>query len=544
MATGTRRAAYRAPDVGSPLWWVERLHEQISQRARAGRVFNDYYEGNHPLPWLAPQAQEDFRRILKMTRANYMGLVIDAQVERQAIEGFRLGKPPGQIPEPPHDLDELEATEPDEEMEGADEDLWRIWQSNNMDADFDQALLESAIYGVSYLLVAPNNEDPSTPHIFIEHPTQCIIAPKAGTNRRETEAGLKVWEDEVTGKMYATLYLPEWIYKFEADKPKVVRRHDDGTATHGRIYWEPRAVEGEEFPAPNDVGEVPLYELANNPRMLTGGVSEISDLLDIQDRVNKTIADRLMTQDYGAFPQKWAAGWPSEDENGNPTAPIEVGRNRMVTTDVSKTDVAFGQWDAAPIDGYSLAKREDVKDIASRSRTPAQYLLGEMSNVNGETLKASESGLVAKVRQRNRSISDPTERAMRAVRRLAGLPPLNEYGMEVIWRNPEFRTEGELVDALVKMSTLRVPFEALWEKWGATPTEIGRWKKMAAEQQRRTDLQAVLVERYRQTVAMEAQGALGQGMTPAKGSPLNRTIAQGTMTDADADGLVNEDAVR
>jgi hypothetical protein len=82
---------------------------------------------------------------------------------------------------------------------------------------------------------------------------------------------------------------------------------------------------------------------------------------------------------------------------GQPDPPIDVGRDRMVTTDVAETK--FGQWDAAPLDPYSAAKREDVKDIASPTRTPAQYLLGEMSNVNGETLKASESGLISKVRQ-------------------------------------------------------------------------------------------------------------------------------------------------
>jgi hypothetical protein len=32
------------------------------------------------------------------------------------------------------------------------------------------------------------------------------------------------------------------------------------------------------------------------------------------------------------------------------------------------------------------------------------------------------------------------------------------------------------VDALVKMSTLGVPREVLWERWGATPQEIERWR--------------------------------------------------------------------
>jgi hypothetical protein len=215
-------------------------------------------------------------------------------------------------------------------------------------------------------------------------------------------------------------------------------------------------------------------------------VSELADVTDIQDRVNKTIADRLMTQDFGAFPQKWAKGWPEEDENGNVNQRIDIGRDRMITTD--SAEAAFGQFDAAPLDPYSAAKREDVKDIASRTRTPAQYLLGEMSNVNGETLKASESGLISKVRQRCRPITEGVKDALSIVRDIAGLPP---EPIECIWRNPEFRTEGELVDALVKMATLNVPEEALWERWGATPQERDRWREWNKERRIDPTLEAM-----------------------------------------------------
>lgn len=412
------------PDVLTPLsppWWVDRLYRRLSDRQDEVEFYDAYYRGDHPLPWLAPQARDEFRRILAMTRANYMGLVVDAMVERMQVDGFRVG-----------------------DSEGADPETWRIWQANNLDSDFDQALLEAGISGQVYLMVAPNPDDEATPHMWVEHASQAIVEFEPGTNRRRRAAGLKVWTDDWTGKILATLYLPDWLYKFEAVKPRVGQK---------RVAWVQREVPRESWPAPNTLGEVPLFELPNNPRLLTGGVSELSDVTDVQDRINKTIADRLMTQDYGAFPQKWASAWPETDEHGSPTPPIDIGRNRMVTTDVS--EARFGQWDAAPLDPYSAAKREDVKDIASRTRTPAQYLLGEMSNVNGETLKASESGLVSKVRQRQRSCSDPTEAAVRLARRAANLGTGDEM-METMWRNPEFRTEGELTDAVVKRLQSRI----------------------------------------------------------------------------------------
>lgn len=558
--------------VRSPLWWVSRLYAQLNDRVEKMSVYDDYYIGDFPLPWLAPQAEEEFRRILRMSRANYTGLVIDSMVERMAVEGFRVdeGKPmktgplpgvPGAPGGPGGDLGmasqqvtgalgaaaQGKAIKPERLAEGAahgitpegkvkpppvaetkappgaafgagalppgalgvtkgsnyktttigeaDREMWRIWQANGMDSLFDQALLEAAINGVSYLMIGPNDDDPKTPKIWVEHPSQCIIEHVPGSQRREVAAGLKVWDDDIEDRTCATLYLPGEIHKFQTKRRK------------GQVVsnpkWEPRSVDGEEWPAQIDMDIVPIFELPNNPRLLTGGRSEIADVLDTQDRIVKTIADRLMTQDYGAFPQRWARGWPEEDSSGRPTKPIDVGRDRMITTDVAEAQ--FGQFSAADLGGYMAGKKEDVTDMAARTRTPAQYLLGEFSNVNGETLKASESGHVAKVRQRIRGIDDELERAMLEIRKLAGLPHTEHMTLEVVWRNPEFRTEGELVDALAKMGTLGVPQEALWERWGATPPEIQRWKVMErerAEAQAEQDSMALLADTYRASAAV------------------------------------------
>jgi hypothetical protein len=75
----------------SPEWWMKRLYSQLVARRAEIEFFDDYYTGNHPLPWVAPQARDEFRRLVRMTRSNYMGLVCDAQVERMAIQGFRVG---------------------------------------------------------------------------------------------------------------------------------------------------------------------------------------------------------------------------------------------------------------------------------------------------------------------------------------------------------------------------------------------------------------------------------------------------------------------
>lgn len=425
--------------AGTPEWWRDRLYGRISARRDFVTLMADYYAGDHPLPWLPEQAKAEFRRILRMTRSNYLGLVCDSQVERMAVTGFRIG-----------------------DDANADKDTWRIFQANNLDSDLDQGFLEAAKSGTAYLMVGPNPNDKSTPIISVEHPLQAVVECVPG-DRHSRAAGLKTWVDDWTGEVVAALYTAQWVFRWR------------GKAVAGVApSWKPS---GE--PQKNPLGEVPLTELTNNPQLLGGGRSEIEDLTDIQDRVNKTIADRLITQDFGAFPQKWATGFPEKDQAGNPTQ-IDIGRNRLVTSEFKETQ--FGQWAAAPLDPYSGAKREDVKDIASRSRTPAQYLLGEMSNVNGETLKASESGLISKVRQRFRGHEDGLEDAMRMARKLAGISGPSDSSMETIWRNPEYRTEGEVTDAAIKrfqsgITTLRQTREDL----GYSAPQIERMEAEDAE---------------------------------------------------------------
>ena len=421
------------PQTGLPAWWRDRLYRKITERRPYIEFMDDYYSGNHPLPWLPSQAREEFRRILAMTRSNYMGLVCDAQVERMTVQGFRIG-----------------------DSVDADKETWRIFQANNMDSDLDQGFLEASKCGFAYLMVGPNPKNDALPLMSVEHPAQTIVETAPG-NRRQRAAGLKTWLDDWTGEVVARLYLPDYVFGWRG---KV-------SATNGVPRWQP---DGD--PYRNPVGEVPITELLNNPQLLGGGRSELYDLTDIQDRVNKTIADRLITQDFGAFPQKWATGFPDTNTDGTPNT-IDIGRNRMVTSDVKETQ--FGQWSAAPLDPYSAAKREDVKDIASRSRTPAQYLLGEMSNVNGETLKASESGLVSKVRQRFRGHEDGIEDAARMARRLAGIATPADGSMETIWRDPQYRTIAEVTDAAIKrLQSGGITLRQFREDCGYSAAEIER----------------------------------------------------------------------
>jgi hypothetical protein len=60
----------------------------------------------------------------------------------------------------------------------------------------------------------------------------------------------------------------------------------------------------------------------------------------------------------------------------------------------------------------------------------------------------------------------------------------NATTAETIWADPESRSEGETVDAALKLRTLGMPLEALWERVGASPQEVAAWARMAGLPQR------------------------------------------------------------
>jgi hypothetical protein len=47
-----------------------------------------------------------------------------------------------------------------------------------------------------------------------------------------------------------------------------------------------------------------------------------------------------------------------------------------------------------------------------------------------------------------------------------------------MWADPESRSEGELVDALVKLAGLGYPLEVLWEMHGESPQMVERMKNL------------------------------------------------------------------
>ena len=449
----------------SPAWWVKRLLLRLKTRQESCREYHSFYEGTQPLAFASVKFAEIFGQRYRRLPANFMPLVVDAERERLGIQGFRFGT-----------------------KSEADKSIWKIWQDNQLDAESQIAHEIALTKGVAYTLVAPTAQGPL---ITIEDPTETILETAPG-NRRLRLAALKVWVDD-DGYLRAYLYLPNEIYKYRSQR----RRTDTAELSYEGTTWEPYTEEeSEDWPARNALGVVPVVPLLNRPQRDGTGRSEIAPVMGNQNAINKLRFDALVASEYVAFPQRWATNIdvPVDPDTGKPIPPFKPGVDNLWTlrrpTPAEAQEYGdkipvptLGQFPASDLRPYIDMIREEVGQMASISRTPYHYLLGEPTSVppSGESLKSSEAPLVKKVGAQAVHFGEGWEETMRVALLAAGQTSKARTDGETIWADPETRNEAARTDSILKQYAAGLlPDEFALEELGYSQQQIARIKELRA----------------------------------------------------------------
>jgi len=452
--------------TGSPEWWLGKLSDELAGRQVLMKQMNDYYVGNHPLPFLTEthesKMRTEFRRLLEESRSNFMRLVVDVVEERLRVEGFRLS-----------------ASSEDQ----ADADSWDIWQANQMDSESQVAFVEALVKGVSYLSVWADSDGDGFPDIAIEDPLQTIIGYVPGSNFRKRAAALKVWRDDWSGKDRANVYLPNGIYKFAATSSDAETM---AMVSGSRSFESPRYPVLRTSEAPmshwkelpdefvgNPLGEVPIIALRNRPRLMLEGESELADVFRVQNQINGFLFLLALAGYFGAHRQRWAVGLRIfEGTDGKPKEPYDVAIDRLWQSEDPNTK--FGEFSQTDLAGYINAIEQKILHIAVTTRTPRHYLHEQGQSPSGDAIKSAESGLVKKVERKMRPFGEGLEEALRLARRFAGEDDA-AVDSEIVWADPEIRTEAEITDAAIKklQQGLITRTQAL-EDCGYSQTQIAR----------------------------------------------------------------------
>lgn len=411
----------------SPDWWVYRLADRLDAERPQLELLDDYYWGRHPLahvpPKLKEQYLEEFQELLRQSRANFMGLVVDTLNNRLKVNGFRLSS--------------------SEEKED-DDQTWLLWQASRMDSESRLAIRSALTKGRSNLLVWGDGD---SAQVTFEDAGQSLVEMMPGS-RRQRAAAIKTWIDEWTGKERANVYLPDGIWKYERRIPDNIGVEDRRVlaALGRREEW----VQLEDEYAANPFGVVPMVPVVAHPDDLGVGHSEIEAVIPIQDRINATIFNRVLAGWFSAFRQKWATGVHiPEDDNGNPVEPWDQAITRMfVDTD---PDAKFGDFSQTDLTPYLKAEEKDIKDIATITATPRHFLIQQGQEPSGDALNAAEAPLLAKGGERQTHLGECLQEAVQLTRLFAGMDP-GPVDSEIVWadlRDPSV-VEAKRTDSIIK----------------------------------------------------------------------------------------------
>jgi hypothetical protein len=436
---------------------AQKLSSRFAEVLPHYEMLDSYYRGCPPSPSMPERLTQKYQELMTMARSNWCGLIVDVVDERLRIEAIKSKEHPVQDPT-----------------------AWDWWEANNMALHASEVHVEALKSGVAYVSVWPADKPDGAPRIIGESPLSTYVSVDDNT-QAPTEA-IRIWFNRDDRHLYADYTTSEFQFKlvslnevkqdYKWWRTKVLSQVDvAGVAWRFRQDVMPIRTIG--------IGVLPYVVFTPRPDLLGEYRSELEGLLDVQNRINRTTFDRLVTQEMTAFPQRWVTGIdiPEDPVTREPREPFNAAVDRVWT--LSAPDGKFGQFPQSTPEGYLAANTADIQAMATQSRTPPHYLIAGMGQFpSGESVRATEYGLTRKINSRQIAFGDTWGDVLRMVALTAGNTTLaNDSKMKVNWADVEAHSEAEVADAILKLAGIPgVPIEPLLARAGLDPDTFAYYR--------------------------------------------------------------------
>jgi hypothetical protein len=397
------------------------------------QTFIDYYEGRHRLAFATDKFKTAFAKILTDLRENQCPVVVEAPADRMEVINFSG----------------------ENENDAIAAEAWKLWQRELMELRSNEVHVEALKTGSAYLIVWEDLNVPGKAKLHLQDSRNCCIIKSEETG--DALFGAKMWNLD-DKRMRLTLYYPDRDEKYITEKPK-----PDGLPVKAEHFVQ---VADEPFSVPNRWGVIPMFEFQARAVLM--------NVIPLQDKLNKIIADEMVAGEYQALPQRYITGIdPPIDEATGRESPLFQGGAAHIWW-VSDAAAKMGQFD--PANMIPFLDRADATrlSIAQTSKTPLTYFLRQMSDaMSGEALKTLEAGFTKKVKRLCLSFGAVWSEVMSLALAIEGKSITGSLTAQ--WEAPEQRSESELLDSQLKKQTLGVPNDVLLEELGYTPEDIARF---------------------------------------------------------------------
>lgn len=423
----------------SPGWWLLRLGRKLRDRRGQLDLWWDYYRGHHPLPEGPQRVTDAYRDFQKKARTNFCETVATASVNRLQAIGIA------------------------DENGNSDDEAWKWWQLNKLDAKQAQVYRVATNQSIGYVITGRHPKNPSIPLITAEHPREVIVEEDPATGERL--ASVKAWYDDILRIGRANVYLADRVVRYGTD------RRGPGRLPWGAENWTKISEQ------PHDLGAVPVVPFPCRPDLGEEPVAEFDGVIDLQDRINFGVLNRMTAERYGAFRQAYVKGHKfnriRDPETGLETIemPFVPSPGSMWASEGEKTE--FGWSPQTDLMGYLKSHETDIRTLLVMSKTPAYYYAGDLINVSTDTVSALDTSHIAKVREHQAVFGESWEEVFSLASRVAGVER-DFTASELRWADPRQLNPGVVADAGVKKRAMGYPLAVVAEDMGESPQRVNR----------------------------------------------------------------------
>lgn len=465
----------------SPDWWLLRLGRQLRDRRPQLDMWWDYFVGNHPLPEGPKRATDAYRDFQKKSRTNFCATVALSSVARLKAIGIADGD--GR----------------------SDDQAWAWWKLNRLPARQKQVYRTAMTQSVAYVMVGPHPADKRRPLITAEHPREVIVDTDPVTGERR--AAVKAFYDDVTRIGKASVFLHGRLVKYETD------RRGPGRLPWGKENWT--KVDDRQHPL-----GLPVVPFECRPDLDEEPVAEFAGVLDVQDRINFGVLNRMTAERYTAFRQGWVKGHKfkrvTDPETGLETIeqPFVPDPGALWASEGEKTE--FGQFAQTDLMGYLRTHEVDIRSLLTLSQTPAYLYAGDLINVSTDTISALDGMHIAKVEEHQDEFGASWGEVDMIAAKVAGVERTAPTS-EIRWADPRQLNPAVMADAAVKKRSIGYPLAVVAEDLGESPARVNRITSEAAADALLATITAPAVPQPVQGAQPGQQAAPGPAPVPAGG---------------------------
>ena len=486
------------------------IYELRGNAARYGRT-EAYYRGEHQLAFASEKFKNTFGSLFKEFAMNLCPAVCDSVRDKLIVKGFGVedagleerttpsaqsGGHPSLVrrgvfgdaetftDQPPRPRG-ASGTPPGQEGSFAASpaaiarDARGIWRANRMGVRAAEVHKEVLKNGDAYIFVWPDMN--GFPTIYPNRAASCTVV------YDEESPGMVLWAAKCwtqrDKRVRLNLVYPDRIEKYVSVReaaggfPQAKDFIKCGTRNAecgiGRSSREDSEFRGRHSEIRNPLGVVPVFHFANNADIGSFGQSELEAAIPIQDGLNKSVLDMLVSMEFAAYRQRWAAGIEIElDASGKPVAPFTAGVEHVWIS--QNPDARFGDFENSNLEQFLKVKDSFRIDIASVTGTPLHYLMPFTAGFHsGEAFRKAETRFVAKVRSRQEAFGEVWASAMAFALRIAG----HTDGIRLItnWEDPDQPSESELLANIRAKRQIGIPIDEALVEAGYGKDEAENW---------------------------------------------------------------------